>query len=151
MQSSRFALMSAFGATSAAFTAPPALAQVDVWQLLDQIEIEEVVTETTYEVKKSLPAEIDKGLQGVEITGFAVPTYPGETVTELLLVSDMGLCPLCGSGDHGATLQVMLEDPIPGFEAPSKITLRGDLQAVRDPETWQAAILTKASVLAPTK
>ena len=86
----------------------PALAQVDVWQLLDQIEIEEVVTETTYEVKKSLPFEIDKGLQGVEITGFAVPTYPGETVKELLLVSDMGLCPLCCSGDHGATLQVML-------------------------------------------
>ena len=147
MQSSRIALMSTFGVSTVAFTAPAALAQVDVWQLLDQIEIEEVITETSYEVKKTLPSEIDEGLQGVEITGFAVPMIPGEMVQELLLVSDMGLCPLCGSGEHGATLQITLAEPVPSFEEGAKLTLRGDLQAVRDPETWQAAIMTSATLV----
>jgi hypothetical protein len=148
MKTSSAAMMSALGATTMTFTAPQALAQVDVWELLDQIEIEEVITETTYEVKKSLPAEIDQGLSDVQITGYAVPMIPGEMVQELLLVSDMGLCPLCGSGDHGATLQVSLADPIPGFDASRKITLRGDVQAVRDPETWQAAVMTGAKAVA---
>lgn len=148
MQTSKVALCAALGTVTGSISGLPAFAQVDVWQILEQIQIEEIVTETTYEVKKSIPDALDAGIEGVEITGYAVPMIPGETVQELLLVSDMGLCPLCGNGDHNATLQVVLANPIPGFEEGAKLTLRGDLLAVKDPETWQAAILQDAQLIA---
>lgn len=146
MLTSRLAYGAVIGATTTSIVSP-ALAQIDVWQLLDQIEIEEIVTETTYEVRKRLPEELDQGMNGVEITGYAVPMIPGDMVQELLLVSDMGICPLCGSEGHGAALQVTLAQPIASFAEGTKLRLRGDLRAVRDPETWQAAILLGAELI----
>ena len=83
----------------------------------------------------------------MEISGYAFPMLPGETIRELILVSDMGLCPLCGEGDHGANLQVTLAEPITNFDEAVRITLKGDLKAVTDPETWQAAILEDAQII----
>ncbi len=146
MTISRLALAAALGSTAHGATAETA-APTDVWQVLDQIEIEEIVTETSYEVRKSFPEALSKGALEVEITGYAVPALPGETIRELILVSDMGLCPLCGSADHGASLQVALNDTIPTFEESRRVTLRGTLTPVTDPETWQAAILENASIV----
>jgi len=124
-------------------------AETDVWQLLDQIEIQEIVTETTYEVRKSYPAALAQGNGiDVEISGYATPALPGDLVQELLLVSDMGLCPLCGSLDHGATLLVNLADAIPVIEDGSRITLSGTLVPVTDPETWRSVVLQDAKIKA---
>jgi hypothetical protein len=65
----------------------------------------------------------------------------------LILVSDKGLCPLCGSAEHGASLQITLADPIETFDESRRMTLRGALTPVTDPETWQSAILENATIL----
>ncbi|GAA6163147.1 hypothetical protein NBRC116590_08510 [Pelagimonas sp. KU-00592-HH] len=135
-------------AIAAAFAAAyGSTAHADAWQILDQIEIEEIVTETSYEVRKTFPEALQQGALDVEITGYAVPALPGEAIRELILVSDMGLCPLCGSAEHGASLQITLADPIETFDESRRMTLRGALTPVTDPETWQSAILENATIL----
>jgi len=133
----------AFAALVAA-GAGAAHAEEDPWALLDSIGIEEIATETTYEVKKSFPPALRDGVRDFRITGYAVPLTPGEDVTELILVSDMGLCPFCGSGEPGASLQVLLDEPIVGLEEGARISLVGDLAMVTDPMTWQATVLRNA-------
>ena len=142
MTVSRIALTAALGTTATA-----SFAQPDAWSLLKQIEIDEVVTATTYEVRKSFPKALESAQDGVQITGYAVPALPGEKVRELLLVSDMGLCPFCGNTDHGASLLVSLAEPIDAVDEAQRITLRGTLEPVTDPETWQAAILKNATIV----
>lgn len=144
MQTSRYAFAAIFGATATAAAAQPE----DAWHLLNQIGIEEIVTETSYEVRKTYPAGIENGVQGFEITGYAAPMIPGDMVRDLILVSYMGLCPLCGSADHGANLQVTLAQPVAMTDEMQRITLRGTLNRVDDPETWQAVILQDAEIVA---
>lgn len=126
-----------------------ARAESDAWTLLDQIEIEEIVSETSYEVRKRFPAALDQGEIELEITGYAVPRLPGEVIDELILVADEGICPFCGSADHSASLQVLLAEAMSGpmMDESTRITLRGTLVPVRDPETWQAAILKDARIV----
>jgi len=143
----RIALAATFASTAHGAGAESTAATDDTWHLLNQIEIEEIITETTYEVRKSFPDALQKGALEVEITGYAVPALPGESIRELILVSDMGLCPLCGSAEHGTSLQIALNDAIPSFEESRRVTLRGTLTPVTDPETWQSAILENATIL----
>lgn len=124
--------------------------ETDVWDLLSQIQIEELVSETSYRVNKTWPKGFEGAMEDTRITGYAVPMFPGipgDSVKDLILTSDIGLCPLCGSPDHGATLQVTLAEPIIGFEDGQRIALTGTLQRVEDAETWQAAIMTGARVI----
>ncbi len=143
---SRLAIAAALGTTAHAVMAQP-----EVWDLIGRIGVEEVITkngeETIYEVRKTFPEALAKGSLDVEITGYAVPALPGEAIRELILVSDMRLCPLCGSAEHGASLQVTLADPIQSFDESRRLTLRGQLTPVTDPETWQAATLANASIV----
>jgi hypothetical protein len=145
---SRIALTAA-GLTTATTATITYAAEPDVWNILSQIDVEEIVTDTTYEVRKSFPAPLAGGreMQEVQITGYASPALPGETIKELLLVSDMGFCPFCGSNEHGGALVVELADSMPAIEDASRITLRGTLTPVDDPETWQAAILKNARIV----
>lgn len=136
---SRLALATALGAT-----ATGALAGNDGWQLLQGITIDEIVTDTSYEVKKGYPEHLENGIPGMQLTGYAVPLTPGDEIRELVLVADMGICPFCGGLDHTATIQVNLDQPIVGLEEGTRITLRGDMEPVRDPETWQAVRLNNA-------
>lgn len=143
MSVSRTALMSAL-TVSTGF----AHAGTDAWTLLEQIQIKEIVTETTYEVQKQWPEGMEELGRDIKITGFAAAMIPGEMVQDIILVSDMGLCPLCGNGGHSANLQIKLAEPIPYFEEGTKLTLQGDLRKVLDPETWQSAILENARLVA---
>jgi hypothetical protein len=117
------------------------------WDLLAAISVEEIVTDTTYEVRKIFPAAVENGIDQFDITGFIVPLTDGPDITDFILVSDMGFCPFCGSPQHGTSLQVTMADPLTGFEEGSRITLRGALQAVTDPETWQTTVMTNARAL----
>ncbi|WP_371169097.1 hypothetical protein [Aliiroseovarius sp. 2305UL8-7] len=146
MKTSSLAIAATLGAHIAPAFANTA-AEVDVWQVLSAIEFEETVTETSYSVNKIWPSDLAETPEEIEITGYAIPVLGGEQVVELLLTSDMGLCPLCGSGDHGASLQVTLDEPIIGFEEGQRISLRGTLSRVEDSETWQAARMTGARVI----
>lgn len=151
MKTSSIALAAVLGTQVAPVLAKPAsTGEADVWELLSQIQIEELVTETSYRVNKSWPKGFDGTMEDTQITGYAVPMFPGfpgESVKELILTSDIGLCPLCGSPDHGATLQVTLAEPIIGFEEGQRIALTGTLQRVENTETWQAAKMTGARVI----
>lgn len=118
------------------------------WDMLAAVQIEEIVTETSYTVNKTFPEQMKNGVEQFDITGFAVP-MPDEdgNVTELYVVSDMGFCPFCGSPKHGTTLQVSLSSPMPAMEEGTRITLRGQLNPVTDTETFQSAHLVNASVI----
>lgn len=142
----RIALAAAM-TTAAASAATGAIAETDAWTLLEQIEIKEIVTDTSYEVRKTFPAQMSTLGEGIKISGYAVPMYPGEKIKDLILVSDMGLCPLCGNSGHGANLQITLEEPIEVLDESQRIELVGDLTPVTDPETWQAAILKNARIV----
>lgn len=144
--------MKRLSVSAAALSAPFAFAagsawsdETTSWDLLAAIEIEEIVTDTSYEVRKVFPSAVENGIEQFDITGYVVPLYgEGNAITDLILVSDMGFCPFCGSPEHGTNLQVTMAEPLVGFEEGSRITLRGSLQAVTDDETWQTTILTGA-------
>lgn len=125
-----------------------ASADVDSWHLLNEIDREEIVTDTSYEVRKNFPDALSKGAIEFEITGYAAPLTPGDLISDLILVSDMGSCPFCGSLDHGASLEVTLAEAIPAFDENTRLSLRGTLEPVTDPETWQAAVLRNARIVA---
>jgi hypothetical protein len=131
-----------FGVTTTA--ALPVWAQTDIWALLGEVQIEEIVTNTSYEVKKTFPKPLNDGIQALKITGYAMPLTPGDAISELILVSDMGTCPLCGGTGHGTSLQVKLAQPLTNFEQGRRITVQGNLSAVRDTTTWQSAVLENA-------
>ena len=68
------------------------------WDLLGSIGVEEIVTETSYEVRKLFPADVVDGIEQFDITGYVVPLYEeGGELTEFIIVSDMGFCPYFGS------------------------------------------------------
>lgn len=136
--------------TTAGVTAATSLsaAESDAWSLLKQIEITEHVTETEYEVRKKFPSALAEGREvEIEITGYATPAMPGDMIQDLLMVSDMGLCPFCGSLDHGGSLLVSLANPVPVIDDQTRLTLRGTLSPVTDPETWQSVILKNAQIV----
>lgn len=116
------------------------------WDLLAAIEIEEIITDTTYEVRKVFPSAIENGIDQFDISGYLVPLSDGVEISDFILISDMGFCPFCGSPEHGTSLQVSMADPIV-FEEGKRITLRGVLETVTDPETWQTTVLTGAHAL----
>lgn len=138
----RLALSVAFGTFASA-----AIASDDPWALLAGVAIDERVDGDSYVVTKTFPAAIENGISDFLITGYAVPLTPGERVTELMLVSDMGNCPFCGSSDHGVSLQVQLDEPIIGLEAGTRLSVRGALEPVHDTDTWQSTILRAARVV----
>ena len=119
------------------------------WDILAAIEVEEIVTDTSYEVRKIFPTAVEDGIEQFDITGYLVPLYGDESggITDLILVSDMGFCPFCGSPEHGTNLQVSMAEPLMDFEEGQRITLRGALEPVTDTETWQTTILTGARAL----
>lgn len=139
---SRTALISALGMTGTA-----GFAETDVWSLLSQVQIDETLTADSYSVNKTFPAAFQSEIEGVEIAGYAMPISDGTTIRELLVVADMGLCPFCGSGEHGGSLLVQLDSPLFEFEEGARVTVRGTLTPVTDPETWQAAVLSNAQLI----
>ena len=136
-------------ATALAAASPSFAETIDsaAWDALAAIEIEEIMTETTYQVRKVFPEEIAKGVSDFAITGFAVPLGSTENVSDFMIVSDMGFCPFCGNPEHGTSLQVTLADPIPFIEEGMRLSLRGTLETIDDEQTWQSTIMRDAVVV----
>lgn len=133
-----------------AFAASPLLAEERsaAWDLLAEVEITEIVTDTTYEARKTFPEGMEQGIDGFDITGFVVPFFTdGSEMTDFILVSDMGFCPFCGSPEHGTTLQVSMAAPTAALAEGARVTLRGRLEAVTDPDTMQSAIMRDAQII----
>ncbi len=116
------------------------------WDLLAAIEVEEIITDTTYEVRKTYPSALENGVEQFDISGYLVPLSDAAESRDFILISDMGFCPFCGSPEHGTSLQVSMAAPI-AFEDGVRVTLRGALETVSDPETWQTTVLSSAQML----
>lgn len=116
------------------------------WDLLAAIEVDEIITETTYEVRKIFPSSVTDGIDQFDITGYLVPLADGAKITDFILISDIGFCPFCGSPEHGTSLQVTMATPT-AYEDGARITVRGSLEAVTDPETFQTTIMRGATLI----
>lgn len=136
-------------ATALAAASPAMAEQIDsaAWDALAAIEIEEIMTDTTYQVRKIFPAEIKDGVAQFDITGFAVPLGDTSNVRDFMLVSDIGFCPFCGDPEHGTALQVTLAEPLDFVEEGMRLSLRGSLETIKDDQTWQSAIMRDAVVV----
>lgn len=113
------------------------------WQLLAGIEIEEVQVEDRWEARKTYPDALLAAAEGFEITGHVVPVVPDAELRVFLLVPDPEQCPFCGDAGYGPSLEVEMRRALEAGEG-EEVTLRGDLEIVADPETWQAVRLTDA-------
>lgn len=147
----RISLATRFSATALAAAAPAAASAEQItssaWDALQAVEIEEIITEDSYEVRKVFPSEIKDGVAQFDITGFVVPLGDTSNVTDFMLVPDMGFCPFCGDPAHGAALQVSLAEPLNYLEEGTRLSLRGSLETITDPQTWQSTIMRNAVVI----
>ena len=117
------------------------------WDLLREIEIKEELTETSYSAQKNFPAAMKDGIAQFDLTGYVVLLWSEGDISEFMLISDMGFCPFCGNPEHGTALQVQLQTPNTTVQDGQRITVRGALEPVYDPETSQAARLVEAKIL----
>jgi len=143
-------LLSSFSLAAFSAARPVTAASAPGWDDLKGIEIDEIITETSYRVEKRFPDRLVSGVNGIVLTGFAAPLTPGDVVTELVLASDLGACPYCSEMGHSATALVKLAEPITGLEPNARVTLIGDFKPNFDPETWEAAIVENAKILVHT-
>ena len=129
--------------TSIAFAATPSLA-ADPWDMLARVDIEETIDGDIWRAEKTFPPELVAAAEGFEIEGFLVPILPEAYITTFLLVEDPADCPFCGSGGYGPTLEVHLKSPLSDIPEFTRVTVRGDLVLIEDPETTQSARLENA-------
>ena len=122
-------------------------AEANPWDLITAIEYEETETETTWSVKKIVPADLRAMASSFEITGFYVPIEPQAYVSSFLLVPDPADCPFCGQNGYGPSLEVKMKRPMPDVPEATKITLRGTLHIDDSPETYRAVYVTDGVLL----
>jgi len=137
----------AIGLFAMAAPAGQAMANDTGWDLLKSIGLEEIVTETSYEVRKSFPESLEGPVEGFSLTGFVIPLWNDGEIKDFILVSDMGFCPFCGDPEHGTAVQVELDMPMSELEEGMRITVQGVLEPVLDPETMQSVRLVRAAVV----
>lgn len=143
-----FALATAQITILAPFAQATTASQIEAdWDLIRSVDIQEIVTDTTYEVRKSFPEKLENGISQFNLTGFVTLTYTDQNVQEFILVSDMGFCPYCGDPDHGASIQVKLADIENQMIDGERITVIGNLTPIKDSQTWQSLILKDALIL----
>ena len=142
--------LATIGAATA--TTTPAWAEEvhPAWTLIDGVEREEIVTDDSYAVVKRFPAEIAGGIDEFEIAGYLIPLGFGAETADWMLVPEAGMCPFCGSSEHGTAIEVSMAEPIAvdtiGEDATKRVVLRGALHTLKDPETFQALYMTGAQV-----
>lgn len=116
------------------------------WDLLKDIGLQEIVTETSYEVRKTFPSELSGPVEDFSLTGYVVPLWNDGAIRDFILVSDMGFCPFCGDPEHGTAVQVELDTPLDTLEEGMRVTVKGVLEPVLDPGTMQSVRLVAATV-----
>ncbi len=136
----------------AAFAGPgTALTDIEAqWRLLAEVEIEEHVEDGIWTAEKRFPDALLAAREGFEIEGYLVPITPEAFIETFLLVEDPADCPFCGSSGYGPALEVELRHPLRDLPEFSRIRVRGELQTIEDPETYQALRLVDAITLPPS-
>ena len=124
----------------------------DGWSLLAAVEIEEVIEGESYQAIKTYPAALLKVTDGFEITGYVVPLAAEPYMPPFMLVEDPANCPFCGSSaGYGPILEVRLKRPIAEMTEFSEVRVRGRIELIVDPKTYQSYRLVVAfSLNSPT-
>ena len=115
----------------------------DAWTLLGAIEIEEVEAGGAWAARKTYPEGL-RDAASFEIRGHVVPVSPQPYLETFLLVPDPADCPFCGSAGYGPSLEVTMRRALPDMAEGAEIALRGTLELIADPETFQAVRLVDA-------
>lgn len=132
--------------------AGPVAAQ-EGWDLIGAVEVEEAYVVDAdeggerYVASKTYPDALMEAAEGFTITGHVVVLVPEPELTTFLLIEDPDDCPFCGTGEGGAALEVVAARPIGGVQDADRITVRGTLTPIRDPDTYQAIRLVDAERL----
>jgi len=125
----------ALAAANAAFLAPLAFSSergAATQPTSVSVPLPEMVLQTHNGTVSVRPAAHEGGSDLYEMTGYVAIVRAAAEVREFMLVSDMGLCPLCGEAGHGAALEVQLANPTQALEDGQRITVVGALESTDD-------------------
>jgi len=115
--------------------------------LLDTVQIKEVMSGNQWRAEKTFSDGLRAATDGFTIEGYYLPIEAQGYISSFLLIRDPADCPFCGLSGYGPSLEVTLKRPMRDRAPYSKITLRGDLELIDDPETYMAYRLIDAAVL----
>ncbi|MEM9343064.1 MAG: hypothetical protein AAGA87_08470 [Pseudomonadota bacterium] len=138
------------GITTSFFFATPLAATEEAWDLLYSVRVEEVVNGDEWRAEKTFPDELAAARDDFEIEGYLVPIIAQAEMTILILSEYPADCPFCGGGGYGPGLEVHMRDPLPDMPEFSPLRVRGTLEFIDDPETFQAYVLKDAVQLEST-
>lgn len=117
------------------------------WTLLRLAQIDEEGEGDAWRAVKIFPEPLRAAAQDFEITGFIVPILAEPELTHFLLVEQPEDCPFCGSAGYAPTLEVTMARALPDLPEFTQITLRGTLEFIEDPQTFQLYRLVDARPL----
>ncbi|MEL7344052.1 MAG: hypothetical protein AAFN59_04220 [Pseudomonadota bacterium] len=119
------------------------------WDLLTSVKITEVGEGLDWRAEKTFSEDIRAAADAFQISGFVVPIVPEPYVQTFLLVAEPEDCPFCGSSGYGPVLEVHLKRPLAGLTEFAELTVRGQLELIDDPMTFQAYRLLEAIPVGP--
>lgn len=120
----------------------------DIWALLAAVKVREIIDGNEWRAEKTFPAELIARMEDFRITGYIVPVDAQPYLRNFLLVQDPADCPFCGSGGYGPVLEVNLKRPLSELPEFSRVTVRGPLTLIDDPETLQMFRMQGAMAIA---
>lgn len=135
--------------TSLWLAAPTAAEPFENWELLSSVRVTEILVNDRWGAKKEYPEALLAARQGFEIEGYYVPIEAQPYVRSFILVPDPADCPFCGTSGYGPALEVQLKGRMADIAEFSRITVRGELELITDPDTYMAYRMVDAAVTAP--
>lgn len=122
------------------------MASTESWEMFSDITYYITFENRQPVTVKEFPEEMQATTEDFVITGYVSQAFEGqEEMSELMLLSDIGLCPLCGAGDHTTSLMIEFDEPIAALEPDTRITVKGTLLRIDD-ETSTVAKLVGARI-----
>ncbi|MEM9796035.1 MAG: hypothetical protein AAF919_06080 [Pseudomonadota bacterium] len=128
--------------TSATITEPVA---ADSWSVLEGVIYEETGGDADWQVVKTFPSGYEAMTPDFRIKGYPVIFEAQADVTEVMLVPEASSCPFCGGDQgYGPALSVSFRNPISIPRPDQPIVVEGRLEAIHDPQTYEAFRLRDA-------
>ena len=130
--------------------APPPAWALSPWEVIGGVVLTETGGDEDWAVEKAYPDGWADGAEDFVIEGYAVVYAAQAILTDVLLVPDASQCPFCGGDQgYGPTLEVLFDGPVTIDVPEEPILVRGRLEAVDDPRTYQAWRLVDARRIDP--
>ena len=110
----------------------------EAWNLLNTATVREKIEDDLYLAVKDFPAPLREAAEDFTVQGFLIPIWAEAELSAFMLVQDPENCPFCGTGSgYAPVLEVHLAEAIPAQEEFTQIRVRGELELIEDPLTYQ--------------